>query len=406
MKRNHIYIILSILIISFLVVCNFHRDIYEPENKTSLTEDVFQSDEILEDVPVEDTSEKVPENTQATILATGDIMFHMPQIKGAYDENIGKYDFKHNFEYVKKYIKSADLAVANFETVTAGEDIPYSGFPNFNSPVETLDAIKYAGFHMLTTSNNHCLDQGKKGLLNTISAIEERGLINIGTYKEPAEDIFMMDINNIKIALLSYTYGFNGMGYTLTEEEQKYMVRKIDEDRIEHDIQKTKDKGADIVVVFIHWGNEYQREPSEEQIKLGRKMVQWGANIILGSHPHVIQRSEIIQYNGKDNYIIYSMGNFLSNQRRETMDNKYTEDGVMVKLILEKDYSKKQTIIQDIEYIPTWVRRYKQDGRWVYQILPVKEFLNNEKLLSTIGKLEINRIEESLENTLTNLGEN
>lgn len=406
MKRNHIYIILSILIISFLVVCNFHRDIYEPENKTSLTEDVFQSDEILEDVPVEDPSEKVPENTQATILATGDIMFHMPQIKGAYDENIGKYDFKHNFEYVKKYIKSADLAVANFETVTAGEDIPYSGFPNFNSPVETLDAIKYAGFHMLTTSNNHCLDQGKKGLLNTISAIEERGLINIGTYKEPAEDIFMMDINNIKIALLSYTYGFNGMGYTLTEEEQKYMVRKIDEDRIEHDIQKTKDKGADIVVVFIHWGNEYQREPSEEQIKLGRKMVQWGANIILGSHPHVIQRSEIIQYNGKDNYIIYSMGNFLSNQRRETMDNKYTEDGVMVKLILEKDYSKKQTIIQDIEYIPTWVRRYKQDGRWVYQILPVKEFLNNEKLLSTIGKLEINRIEESLENTLTNLGEN
>lgn len=406
MKRNHIYIILSILIISFLVVCNFHRDIYEPENKTSLTEDVFQSDEILEDVPVEDTSEKVPENTQATILATGDIMFHMPQIKGAYDENIGKYDFKHNFEYVKKYIKSADLAVANFETVTAGEDIPYSGFPNFNSPVETLDAIKYAGFHMLTTSNNHCLDQGKKGLLNTISAIEERGLINIGTYKEPVEDIFMMDINNIKIALLSYTYGFNGMGYTLTEEEQKYMVRKIDEDRIENDIQKAKDKGADIVVVFIHWGNEYQREPSEEQINLGRKMVQWGANIILGSHPHVIQRSEIIQYNGKDNYIIYSMGNFLSNQRRETMDNKYTEDGVMVKLILEKDYSKKQTIIQDIEYIPTWVRRYKQDGRWVYQILPVKEFLNNEKLLSTIGKLEINRIEESLENTLTNLGEN
>lgn len=406
MKRNHIYIILSILIISFLVVCNFHRDIYEPENKTSLTEDVFQSDEILEDVPVEDPSEKVPENTQATILATGDIMFHMPQIKGAYDENIGKYDFKHNFEYVKKYIKSADLAVANFETVTAGEDIPYSGFPNFNSPVETLDAIKYAGFHMLTTSNNHCLDQGKKGLLNTISAIEERGLINIGTYKEPVEDIFMMDINNIKIALLSYTYGFNGMGYTLTEEEQKYMVRKIDEDRIENDIQKAKDKGADIVVVFIHWGNEYQREPSEEQINLGRKMVQWGANIILGSHPHVIQRSEIIQYNGKDNYIIYSMGNFLSNQRRETMDNKYTEDGVMVKLILEKDYSKKQTIIQDIEYIPTWVRRYKQDGRWVYQILPVKEFLNNEKLLSTIGKLEINRIEESLENTLTNLGEN
>lgn len=406
MKKKYIYIILSILILSFLIGCNSQMEMDELEDKTSSTEDVFLSDEILEDVPVEDATKKIPENTQATILATGDIMFHMPQIRGAYDENTGKYDFKDNFKYVKKYIESADLAVANFETVTAGEGIPYLGFPNFNSPVETLDAIKYAGFNMLTTSNNHCLDQGKEGLLNTISAIQERGLTNIGTYRESKEDVFIMEIKDIKLALLSYTYGFNGMDFSLTEEEQRYMVRKIDEDRIEEDIQRAKDTGADMIVVFIHWGNEYQREPSQEQIGLGRKMVHWGANIILGSHPHVVQRAEIVHHNGKDNYIIYSMGNFLSNQRRETMDNKYTEDGVMVKLTLEKDYSKERTIIQNIEYIPTWVRRYRQNGRWAYQILPVEEFLNDEDLLSTIGEMEINKIEESLNNTLTNLREN
>ncbi len=398
MNRKHMYILLIILSLSLVFAGCSRKDMLKSEDRTS---------SIGEDIPpvVEDIAEEMPENTQMTILAVGDIMFHMPQIRAAYDENTGTYDFKDNFEYVKKYIESADLAIANFETVTAGEDIPYCGFPNFNVPVEALDAVKYAGFDVLTTSNNHCLDQGKKGLLNTIYAIEERGLENIGTYKEPKE-IMIKDINDIKLALLSYTYGFNGMEFTLTEEEKAYMVSKIDEYTIEQDIKEAKDKGADVIVVFIHWGNEYQREPSNEQVELGRKMIEWGANIIFGSHPHVVQKAEVINYNGKDNFIIYSMGNFLSNQRRETIDNKYTEDGVMVKLTLEKDYSKDETTIQNIEYIPTWVRRYKQNNKWSYQILPINEFLKDEALLSTIEEIEIKKIKESLENTLTKLIDN
>lgn len=248
--------------------------------------------------------------TTATLLAVGDIMFHMPQVRASYNPNSRAYDFKDVFKYVKKHIDSADLSIGNFETVIAGNEIGFSGFPRFNSPEETLKAIKYAGFDILTTANNHALDQGKNGLINTIKIIEKEGMKNIGTYKEPNNTILITDINGIKIALLSYSYGFNGLEHTLSEEEFSFMVNQIDEDIIKEDIEKAKALESDTVVIFIHWGNEYQREPSEYQVELGRKMVEWGANIVLGSHPHVVQKSEIIHYGGKDNFIIYSMGNF------------------------------------------------------------------------------------------------
>ena len=190
------------------------------------------------------------------------------------------------------------------------------------------------------------------------------------------------------------------MEYTLTDEEQKYMVNKIDEDKIKEDIGKAKDLGVDTVVVFIHWGNEYQREPSEEQLELGRKMVEWGANIVFGSHPHVIQKTEIINHDGKDNFIIYSMGNFLSNQSEKNVDNKYTEDGVMVKVQLEKDLSKGETIIKDISYIPTWVRRYKDNNKLKYEIIPIEDFLKDEALQSKVEKSIIMRMKESYDDTI------
>ena len=228
---------------------------------------------------------------------------------------------------------------------------------------------------------------------------------NIGTYKEPNNTILITDINGIKIALLSYSYGFNGLEHTLSEEEFSFMVNQIDEDIIKEDIEKAKALESDTVVIFIHWGNEYQREPSEYQVELGRKMVEWGANIVLGSHPHVVQKSEIIHYGGKDNFIIYSMGNFLSNQCKESTSNQYTEDGIMVKIQIEKDLSEGDTKIKDITYIPTWVRRYEDHGL-KYEILPIKDFLEDEELYSRIKEVERNRIMESYNDTLDKMVEN
>src|SRR5699024_3372525 len=138
--------------------------------------------------------------------------------------------------------------------------------------------------------------------------------------------------------------------------------------KIKGDIEELNEKDVDMIIVLIHWGEEYHREPSQYQIELGHKMVDWGANIILGSHPHVIQKSEIVEKDGRDNYIIYSMGNFLSNQRKETMGNAYAEDGVIVQIDLEKDLDNQETNIKNIEFMPTWIHKYIEDNDTHYKI--------------------------------------
>ncbi|MCF6464648.1 capsule biosynthesis protein CapA [Clostridium sp. Cult2] len=403
MKRKHIIILALILaLLSLLIANHFLPNLMSINDRTSSQEEIESSSHVEEHIEEDLVEERT---TTATLLAVGDIMFHMPQVRASYNSNSKTYDFKDVFKYVKKYIEAADLSIGNFETVTAGNEIGFYGFPRFNSPEETLEAIKYAGFDILTTTNNHALDQGKNGLINTIKIIEKEGMKNIGTYKEPNNTILITEINGIKIALLSYSYGFNGLEHTLSEEDFSFMVNKIDEDIIKEDIEKAKTLESDVVVAFIHWGNEYQKEPSEYQVELGRKMVEWGANIIFGSHPHVIQKSEIISYGGKDNFIIYSMGNFLSNQRKENTSNQYTEDGTMVKIQLEKDLSRGETHIKDIAYIPTWVRRYR-DTRLKYRILPIEDFLEGEELYPELDEAERRRIKESYNDTLDKLIKN
>lgn len=336
-----------------------------------------------------------------SILSVGDIMFHMPQIISAKLDD-GTYDFNPPFQYVRKYIEEADIAIANFETVTAGNDTKFSGFPRFNSPVETVAALKETGFDILSTANNHSLDRGKNGIISTIENIESNGLKNIGTYKENNKNLLIEDVEGIKIGLLSYTFGINGLDGLLTSDELEYMIDTIDEKVIEEDIRNLKEAQVDLILAYIHWGNEYQNQPHIYQETLGKKMIEWGANIIQGSHPHVIQRSEIVEFEGKDNYIIYSMGNFYSNQRYETMGNSYTEDGVMVKLIIEKDFSTNKSIIKDVIHIPTWVYRYKENNQIKYRVLPIEEILDGSLILE-LPDTVIVRINKSYTDTMNTL---
>lgn len=406
MKRRNIFIMIILLItLVFISSLYYIKDngIINPNGK--ITENQNPNGEIPEDKESEENDIVEEKKSTGTILVTGDIMYHEPQINAAYDENSKTYDFTNNFKYVKEYINAADLSIGNFETVTAGEEFGFTGFPQFNSPRETLDSIKDAGFDILTTVNNHSLDRGKTGIINTIDAIAEAGMENVGTYKEPNKEVFIKKVNDINLALLAYSYGYNGLEYTLTEEELSYMVNTIDEENIKNDIEEAKDLDVDMIMVFIHWGDEYHREPSGYQKELGHKMVEWGANAVLGSHPHVIQKSEIVNHNNQDNYIIYSMGNFLSNQREETMGNRYTEDGIMVELEIEKDFVKEETYIKDINYIPTWVRKYNDGGGIKYEIIPTKDFIDNDELFLELNENERVRIKESYENTINKINE-
>lgn len=332
------------------------------------------------------------------LLSSGDLMFHSPQFRSAYDRSTGVYDFSPVFKHVKKHIEEADISIANLETVIAGSHIEYSGFPRFNTPKEAVLGISQAGFDILVTANNHSLDQGREGLINTIRAIDEYGMKNIGTYEQEGRPILIEERDGIRMAFLSYTYGLNGMSSSLSAEELSYMVDRIDEERIKKDIERAEDLDVDLTIVYMHWGYEYHREPSDYQVELGEKMAAWGADIILGSHPHVIQRSEILKVEGEDKFIVYSMGNFLSNQRKSSMGNSYTEDGIMINFKIEKSSLTGKTRIAKIDYMPSWVHRYREDGKLLYEILPIEDALNNRLDIELDDSLKT-RLKKSLVDT-------
>ena len=326
----------------------------------------------LPDAPKTPSTPPLPQSI--TISAVGDIMLHQGNLNSAYDSKNNKYDFNGFFEYVKPYLSSSDLTIANFETVTAGAGIKYRSFPLFNSPDSILPALSGSGVDVLSTSNNHCLDWGINGLTRTIQKIRENKMVNIGSSVNGKDKYVIKDVKGIKIAILSYSQFFNGHEAKLSSSDKSKYLSILNESKIQNDIKEVKTKGADTVITVLHWGNEYIRTPSTNQTNLSKKILSWGADIILGSHPHVVQKSEIVKVNGKNKFIIYSMGNFISGYRRtdkaKRINKVYTEDGVIVTLKLEKD-TKGGINLKDVTYVPTWVDMYSSKNKPVYKILPV-----------------------------------
>ncbi|NLM27697.1 MAG: CapA family protein [Clostridiaceae bacterium] len=332
---------------------------------------------------------------EATILSAGDVIMHDAVIRSGKTES-GIYDYTGIFEYVKPYVEKADYSIISYEGVSLDSDRNYTGYPLFNAPPAIISAFAYAGFDMVNNGNNHCLDRGLNGLLETRSIIKQKDLQVIGTFQDAAEPRYkIQDINGIKVGFLSYTYGCNMNENKLTEEERNTHLSLINRDRMETEI-KTLEQKSDIIVVLIHWGVEYHREPTEDQKKLAESMISWGADIILGSHPHVVEPSETVEMDGDIKYVIYGMGNYLSNQIGGNNPNKYnndlTEDGMMINIKIEKDFETGKTSIISVEHIPTWVYRYTENGIYKYKIYPVPS-LDHESL---------NSLDEALANKLKN----
>lgn len=330
------------------------------------------------DKPVEDGGASKPPETEErtesiTMVSVGDIMFHDSQIQSTESHPSG-YFFEDSMALIKPYLEGADVAIGNFES-TSTPSSDYRGYPTFNSPVETLDAIKNSGFDILSTINNHTLDSGRQGVIDTYNAVVERDMIPLGTKIESSqESLKNIEKDGIKLGFLAYTYGFNGLDPYLSPEEHEYMVSSIDEEKMEKEIKSSVELDNDFTIVMIHWGDEYQTTPSEEQRDLAHKMVDWGADIILGSHPHVVQEHEMID----DSFVIYSMGNFVSNQRLETLDDIETERGLMIQFTLEKNFETDKKIIRSINYEPLWVNKYPIDGVDFHEVIPTKAFIEGE----------------------------
>ncbi|MCX7797449.1 MAG: CapA family protein [Melioribacter sp.] len=292
----------------------------------------------------------------------GDIMCHLPQIEYAKINSLN-YDFKPTFKYIKEYLENADLTFGNLETVIGKTKDEYKGYPYFNSPPELLEALKYAGFDVLFTSNNHSFDQGFGGLINTIDAIKKQGMISIGTYysKKDYDSLKIISLNNIKIGLLAYTYGLNiNPGKTYN-----FVVKIIDSILIKKEIEKLKQKKTDLILVYFHFGNEYQRKPSTYQEEIVDKTLNYGADVIVASHPHVVQRMMFVNKNHRKKFVAYSLGNFLSNQRW-----RYSDSGVILSIIISKDIYKNEISLDSIFVIPIWVYKGKECNKNKFLILP------------------------------------
>jgi poly-gamma-glutamate synthesis protein (capsule biosynthesis protein) len=274
------------------------------------------------------------------------------------------YDFNPTFAPVKKYLSDADFTLGNLETVTAGAAANFTGFPMFNTPVEYLDALKNAGFDVLTNSNNHSLDRGFMGVEKTIVELDKRGLLHTGTARTAAErnTPLILKKNNTKLGVLAYTYGTNGIPIPKGKD---FCVNLIDTLKIKTDIQNSKKSGADVVMVFVHWGNEYQRYPSDSQKMVADYIHKNGGLLVFGSHPHVLQPTNVKSPDYKDGFTIYSMGNFVSSQRKQ-----YTDCGIIVKMKLIKNIASGEVTISSTNFVPTYVSTHKG-----FRILPVFDAL-------------------------------
>jgi len=296
----------------------------------------------------------------------------------------GSYDFNPFFEYVKPWIEGADLAIGDFEG-TISDRSPLGGYPLFNAPVQIADTMKDVGYDVVDLAHNHILDTGLYGLKYTDKVFKERGLETVGVHadKNRSEDkILIKEVNGIKIAILAYAYGYNGMDANLTMQERNNHLSDLDEEKMKEEIERAE-KEADITVVMPQMGIEYKMEPTEEQKVLYHKMIEWGADVVFGGHPHVIEPAETVEKDGDKKFIIYSMGNFVSNQRMERMENKWPERGLLMDVTFEKTNDK--TTVKTVKAHPTLVYS-KLNGRDIngiplydYKIMVLEDFIEGGK---------------------------
>lgn len=307
---------------------------------------------------------------ELSLLFTGDVMGHGPQITSAFDKELNAYDYTRCFKYISAEMSAADYTIANLEVTLAGP--PYTGYPQFSSPDELAVGCKNAGVDIFVTSNNHSCDRGGSGIKRTIEVLDSLNLIHTGTYKDSLErkanNPLIIEHDCFRLAILNYTYGTNGITVPAPT-----IVNLLDKDLIARDIALAKTKNVDKIIVVTHWGNEYESNAGTWQINMGQYIFEQGADIIIGAHPHVLQKmvwEKQTDINGKESLIVYSLGNFISNQRDRKKDG-----GAMFKLTLRKENGK--TSIKEAGHILTWVYTPIEDGVKKYYVLPCSKYENN-----------------------------
>lgn len=282
-----------------------------------------------------------------TFAGVGDNLIHQA-IFSQYEMGVTDYDFKEDYALMKPYIEPTNLSFINQETICAGEEFGLSHYPQFNGPTQILDAVADTGFDWLAASSNHSLDKGSDALLAELNYLHENypDISVTGAYRneEESNQYIVREVNGIKVGLLGYTYGLNGIPLP---EDMPWLVELINEDQIQKDMEALS-KISDVQIVSMHWGTEYHTEIEADQQALAQKMNEWGVEVIIGTHPHVIKPAEIIQGEKQDTLCYYSLGNFLSAQ-----DTNEGMVGGMASFTLQYDFDTQETSFKDVKFTPT-----------------------------------------------------
>ena len=399
------FILFNILLLAglvFLILWGFDLMPGNDATEPSATMDSFQTDGTT--LPSETTTPPTTEppptephvTSTASIGVTGDIMGHMPVINAGWTGT--GYDFNSVFAYVKPYYEKYDLMIANLEVNLGGpEGGPYQGYPTFNCPDDMAVALKNAGVDMVLTANNHTYDIGHKGFMRTQQVLEDLGIDHLGTVSSTETPLYQVrDINGIKVGMVCYTYEtgdpsnprkqLNGIGVDLEDTPLVGSFNYNDLDGFYTELQQAMDameaEGAEATMVYLHWGDEYVLKPNNRQVTIATQLCEMGVDVIVGGHPHVIEPFEMLTSStGHKTYCIYSTGNAISNQRKDTVSNltvnsNYTEDGMIFNVVFEK-WTDGTVKVGEIDILPTWVNKEFKNGKNNYTIIPLDVTLDS-----------------------------
>ncbi len=304
--------------------------------------------------------------SKASLLMVGDALIHgtVYQTANRY-ANYNGYDFKPMLEHIKKISKTYDLAYYNQETILGGTELGLSTYPMFNSPYEVGDAFIDAGFNLTSLATNHTLDKGEKGILNSRNYWNSKkdDILAAGSYSsfEERDNVIVKEVNGIKYGFLSYTTHTNGLSVPSGKE---YLVNVYSKDLVKKEVERYRDK-VDLLIVAMHWGEEYVNYPVDSQKEIARYLASLGVDLVIGTHPHVIEPIEYID----DTLVVYSLGNFVSSQvgvERLT--------GLMLSLNIQKEEYHGKTTISFNDIIGTLIYTDRDNGYIVY---PYHELTNS-----------------------------
>ncbi|MDU5272817.1 MAG: CapA family protein [Finegoldia magna] len=384
MKGKKTTVALAFLIVILLGVIGFKysqmsgQSPIQASHKNSQVKNAAQSKSQSKE-KADDKSEKPKENKnlekkEITITCWGDYMNHITQIRQAKATN---YDFTDSFAAIKDIVGKSDLSVVNLETTIAKDTSDMSGYPEFATHENVIKALKDTGFDVVSTANNHAYDRRLNGIDRTIDVIEKYGLKRTGTFKQDeSTNPLIVDVKGIKVGFFSYSQMLNGYEKLMLNSGRDTAVNLIDMDKIKKDVDYLKKNHADVIMCYMHWGEEYSDYPNSYQKNTFKKLSDMGVDLVIGSHPHTIQKSDVIENNGKKSYCVYSLGNLVSDQRESYGQSYGVEIGVYSDIKIEKIGDK--TTVKSFENKPYYVDKYTDSVTTRYVVVPVKQVLNSE----------------------------